>query len=86
VLDVGCGTGEHTLMAASLGLDATGVDVSPVAIRMAQEKAAARGVASARFVTGDVLLPATLTALGGPYDTIIDRAVFHSVSDEDRPA
>ena len=26
VLDVGCGTGEHALMAAALGLDATGVD------------------------------------------------------------
>jgi cyclopropane fatty-acyl-phospholipid synthase-like methyltransferase len=86
VLDVGCGTGEHTLMAASLGLDATGVDVSPIAIRMAEDKAAARGVASVRFVAGDVLLPATLTALAGPYDTIIDCAVFHSVSDEDRPA
>jgi hypothetical protein len=27
VLDVGCGTGEHALMAAGLGLDVTGVDV-----------------------------------------------------------
>ena len=26
VLDAGCGTGEHTLMAAGLGLDATGAD------------------------------------------------------------
>ncbi len=84
VLDVGCGTGEHTLMAASLGLEATGVDVSPTAIRLAEEKAASRGVASVRFVTGDVLVPATLTALAGPYDTIIDCAVFHSVSDDDR--
>lgn len=73
-------------MAASLGLDATGVDVSPIAIRMAEEKAASRGVAPVRFVAGDVLLPAARTALAGPYDTIIDCAVFHSVSDEDRPA
>ncbi len=28
VLDAGCGTGEHTLMAASLGLDATGIDLA----------------------------------------------------------
>ena len=28
VLDVGCGTGEHALMAAERGLDATGVDVA----------------------------------------------------------
>ena len=26
VLDLGCGTGEHALMAAGLGLDATGLD------------------------------------------------------------
>jgi cyclopropane fatty-acyl-phospholipid synthase-like methyltransferase len=85
LLDVGCGTGEHTLMAASLGLEATGVDVSPIAIRFAEEKAASRGLVLARFVAGDVLVPATRTALGGPFDTIIDCAVFHSVSDEDRP-
>jgi SAM-dependent methyltransferase len=28
VLDIGCGTGEHALLAASLGLDAIGVDRS----------------------------------------------------------
>jgi 2-polyprenyl-3-methyl-5-hydroxy-6-metoxy-1,4-benzoquinol methylase len=29
VLDAGCGTGEHALMAASRGLEATGIDASP---------------------------------------------------------
>jgi SAM-dependent methyltransferase len=33
VLDAGCGTGEHALMAASRGLDATGIDASPRASR-----------------------------------------------------
>jgi len=28
VLDIGCGTGEHTLMAAAAGLDATGIDLA----------------------------------------------------------
>ena len=32
VLDVGCGTGQHVLMAAAMGLDAIGIDVSPTAI------------------------------------------------------
>src|ERR1035437_576793 len=31
VLDVGCGTGEHTLMAAGMGLEATGIDSPPAA-------------------------------------------------------
>jgi SAM-dependent methyltransferase len=35
VLDVGCGTGEHALMCAALGLDATGVDLSGVALHAA---------------------------------------------------
>jgi 2-polyprenyl-3-methyl-5-hydroxy-6-metoxy-1,4-benzoquinol methylase len=38
VLDVGCGTGEHALMSAALGLDATGVDAAPVAIERARAK------------------------------------------------
>ena len=36
VLDVGCGTGEHVLMAADLGLDATGLDAAPTAIDAAR--------------------------------------------------
>ena len=36
VLDVGCGTGEHVLMCADLGLDATGADLAQVALRAAE--------------------------------------------------
>src|SRR5438067_8474767 len=42
VLDAGCGTGEHALMAAALGLDATGIDGSPRAIDLARRKAGHR--------------------------------------------
>lgn len=35
VLDVGCGTGEHTLMAAARGLDATGIDLADGALQAA---------------------------------------------------
>ena len=51
VLDSGCGTGEHTLLAAAHGADATGVDVSGRAIQRAREKAAERGLV-ARFEVG----------------------------------
>jgi 2-polyprenyl-3-methyl-5-hydroxy-6-metoxy-1,4-benzoquinol methylase len=34
VLDVGCGTGEHALLAAARGLEATGVDSSTRAIHL----------------------------------------------------
>ena len=52
VLDVGCGTGEHALMAAEAGCEAVGIDIASTAIRLAEAKAAERG-ASARFVVGD---------------------------------
>ena len=48
LLDAGCGTGEHVLLAAAHGADAMGVDLSGLAIEKARAKAAERGLA-ARF-------------------------------------
>ena len=80
VLDSGCGTGEHALLAAAHGADAVGIDVSGRAIRRARDKAAERGLA-VRFEVGDVL---RLGDLGLAFDTIIDSGVFHVFDDEDR--
>lgn len=80
VFDAGCGTGEHTLLAASLGATAYGVDLSPSAIARAREKAAERGL-PARFDAGDLL---TVALPASAYDTILDSGVFHSFDDEER--
>lgn len=80
VLDVGCGTGEHALLAARAGLDATGVDLAPTAIDLARRKAAERGL-TARFVVGDAL---DLAALGSRFDTVLDSGFFHVLDDADR--
>jgi SAM-dependent methyltransferase len=80
VLDAGCGTGEHTLLAAAHGADALGVDISPTAIERAQAKAAERGI-PARFEVGDLL---ALKPLGMTFDTILDSGVFHVFDDADR--
>jgi SAM-dependent methyltransferase len=80
VLDAGCGTGEHTLLAAASGADAMGVDISPKAIARAKAKAADRGL-PARFEVADVL---NLAAVGLTVDTVIDSGVFHVFDDTDR--
>ena len=81
VLDAGCGTGEHALLAAARGADAVGVDVSPWAIDHARAKAAERGV-MARF---EVVNALNLGQLGMSFDTVIDSGLFHVFDDDARP-
>jgi cyclopropane fatty-acyl-phospholipid synthase-like methyltransferase len=80
VLDVGCGTGEHALLAASHGATSAGVDISGAAIDLARAKATARAL-DVRFEVGDVL---ELGQLGLNAQVIIDSGVFHVFSDDDR--
>jgi cyclopropane fatty-acyl-phospholipid synthase-like methyltransferase len=81
VLDVGCGTGEHVMLAASHGAEAMGVDVAELAIERARAKALQRGI-SAMFEVGDALHP---DRLGRQFDVITDSGVFHVFDDEERP-
>jgi SAM-dependent methyltransferase len=80
LLDVGCGTGENSLLAASRGADVIGIDLSPTAIARAREKASERGLA-ARFEVADGL---DLERLAFTVDTVIDSGVFHVFDDGDR--
>src|SRR5712691_156382 len=78
VLDVGCGTGEHAIMAAGLGLTATGVDSAPTAIGIARRKAEQRKL-EARFIVADAL---DLAVLGEDFDTVLDCGLFHVFDDD----
>ncbi|MBY8882017.1 class I SAM-dependent methyltransferase [Actinacidiphila acidipaludis] len=80
LLDVGCGTGEHTLMAARLGLEATGIDLAATALTTARRKARDRGL-TAHFVQHDVL---DLAALEDRFQTVLDSLVFHGFHGHDR--
>jgi SAM-dependent methyltransferase len=80
VLDVGCGTGEHTIMLTRLGYDVLGIDFAPEAVEQARRNAEAKRV-DARFEVADAM---GLDNQPG-YDTIVDSALFHIFDDDDRP-
>jgi cyclopropane fatty-acyl-phospholipid synthase-like methyltransferase len=80
VLDVGCGTGEHAMMASALGLEATGIDAASAAIAIAQGKAQDRGLAT-RFLVWNAL---QLAGLDEQFDTVLDCGLFHVLDDDDR--
>jgi SAM-dependent methyltransferase len=79
VLDIGCGTGEHTILLTRLGYDVLGIDFAPHAVEQARANAAQKGV-DARFEVGDAM---NLGAEPG-YQTIVDSALFHIFDDADR--
>src|SRR2546423_15036160 len=80
VLDVGCGTGEQVMLAATHGAEAMGVDIAELAIQRAREKAEERGI-HATFQVADAM---HLDRLGRQFDVITDCGVFHVFSDDER--
>jgi SAM-dependent methyltransferase len=84
VLDSGCGTGEHALLAASMGFEVTGVDIAQSAIERARAKARARGLL-VDFLVGDVLDLRHVDRLQGTFRTAIDTGCFHTFANADRP-
>jgi len=67
-------------MAAQAGLDGTGIDIAPTAIRRAELKARERGI-PARFIVRDAC---RLESWGEEFETVLDCGLFHVFDDPDR--
>ena len=79
-LDIGCGTGAHTLELAERGWDAVGIDNVGLAIDKARARPAA---ASVRFVVADVTDLDT-QVVEPEIDFLLDVACFHGLDDGQR--
>lgn len=75
VLELGCGAGNVAGSLVARGFDVTGIDISPIAIAWASERA----IPGARFVVGDVV-----AQIPGEYDLVIDGHCLHCIIGDDR--
>jgi cyclopropane fatty-acyl-phospholipid synthase-like methyltransferase len=73
-LEIGCGTGTNALELARRGFEVTAVDCVEQAISIARAKASDAEV-NVDFRAADVLTQ----DLGGPYDVLFDRGVYHAL-------
>jgi SAM-dependent methyltransferase len=74
-LELGCGTGSNSVWLAQHGFEVTGVDVAPLAVERAEERARGAGV-KVQFVVADVL---DMPELNGPFEFFFDRGCYHAV-------
>ncbi|MCA9997672.1 MAG: methyltransferase domain-containing protein [Anaerolineales bacterium] len=80
VLDIGCGAGDVSFLAAKLvgeGGEVIGVDKSPQAVALASQRATAAGLPNVHFVTADL----TGFVPDEPVDALIGRLVLMYFSD-----
>jgi cyclopropane fatty-acyl-phospholipid synthase-like methyltransferase len=74
-LDLGCGTGTHSIYLSQHGWDVVGVDFSRTAIAGARDKARQAGV-QIDWRVADVT---RLESLTGPFDFALDVGCFHGL-------
>ena len=79
VLDYCCGDGQNTVFLAENGADAFGIDISPVSIQNAKEKAEKRGLKNASFFVMDA---EKLEFGDNFFDLIICSGVLHHLNIE----
>lgn len=73
-IELGCGSGTNVVWLANQGFEVTALDLSPLAISRARDRAAAEAV-NAHFLCADALSLPDL----GTYDFFFDRGCYHVV-------
>ena len=81
VLEIGCGTGTNAIELARRGFEVTAVDYVEQPVQAARAKARAEKV-KMDFRVADVLKD----DVGGPYDILFDRGVYHHLRTVDQKA
>ncbi|MGP3966790.1 class I SAM-dependent methyltransferase [Streptomyces sp. 6N223] len=79
VLDVGCGLGDNAAFLASRGHRVTAIDEAPTAIEEARRRAGGKG--DITFAVADAM---KLDGYEDSFDTVIDSALYHNLTDEQR--
>jgi ubiquinone/menaquinone biosynthesis C-methylase UbiE len=79
VLDLGCGTGRHSVWLASAGATVTGIDFSEGMLEEARRKA---GAGTVRFLAHDLHQP--LPFADGVFDRVVSGLVLEHLGDLDR--
>lgn len=74
VLDIGCGTGRHTIRLARAGNQVTGIDLSPGMLAVARGKLSGLDV---ELIEGDVLT----TPVVGPFDAVVAALVLEHIAE-----
>lgn len=79
-LDLGCGTGELSVVLAKNGFTVTGVDIAPTAIRQAKALILKEGV-KIEFLVADAT---NLVILKEPFDFILDCTTLPDIPEDER--
>lgn len=80
-IDLGCGAGYYATYLAGKGFDVTGVDISPTAIKIAQENAMKKGV-ECKFLVADIRLD--FAEVKETFDFAYDWTLLHHIYPEKR--
>lgn len=81
IIDLGCGAGNYVVYLATKGFDATGLDISESAIKIAKKYALEKNV-NCNFIVGDMI--EYNFEISGFFDCAYDWEVLHHVFPEHR--